>query len=140
MITIRPIEDVTPIHEELSRWWVAHGWSPVAVPVLNAGLGFVAEEDGRPLAYACLYMSNRGGVSMLEWLVANPDASGKAVISAICRLLPFIANEAKELDYGVMLTTCRQPSLGRLLERCGFHKTDESVSHFVKLIPLEVEA
>lgn len=140
MITIRPIEDVTPIHEELSRWWVAHGWSPVAVPVLNAGLGFVAEEDGRPLAYACLYMSNRGGVSMLEWLVANPDVSPVIAVRSIARLLPFICNEAKEMNYGIVLSTCRQEGLGRMLESALFQKTDDNVSHYLRIIPMEVEA
>jgi hypothetical protein len=114
----------------LAPWWPAHGWPAVSQAILPK-CGVIVEEEGKPLAVAWLYMDNSVGVSMMEWTVTNPENSAKQSLSALKVLIGAVRMLAKEFDYGVMLTSVKQPSLCRLYERCGFQKTDEGMSHLV---------
>ena len=121
-------------HEDyplLMTWWKAHGWEGVPAAVLPK-LGMIIEADGRPIVAGFLYMDNSVGVSMLEWVVSNPDESGFSVIRGIKALVGFMTERAYDLGYGVMLTSCRQSSLVRVYEASGFSKTDIGVVHLQK--------
>ncbi|HWL54278.1 MAG TPA: hypothetical protein VNQ90_17695 [Chthoniobacteraceae bacterium] len=117
-------------YQTVRGWWEAHGWSAVPVQVLPR-LGIVAERGGEPTAAGWLYMDNSVGVGWLEWLVARPDASPRDVYRALASVIEFIRSEAKRMGYHTLISTCRQESLGRLLERNGFNQSDTGVSHFV---------
>ena len=121
----------------LQSWWHAHGWPAVPEAILPR-LGVIAcdhpKDEGAaptPIAAAFLYMDNSVGVSMLEWIVTNPDAAPRQCAIAICHVVDFLRSEAKSLGYGVMLSTCKQESLSRLLVRQGFEVTDTSVIHLI---------
>jgi len=120
-------------YELLTSWWKGHGWDAVPAAILPK-LGVVSKEDGEPVAAAFLYMDNSVGVCWMEWFVANPAASGKAVIRAHRLICAFLKEEALRMDYGVMLTSCKQDSLVRLYERNGFQKTDSGVTHLIKIL------
>jgi N-acetylglutamate synthase-like GNAT family acetyltransferase len=122
----------------LVEWWKGHGFPVLPVAVLPK-LGLVVEHDTKPIACAFLYMDNSVGVCMLEWLTTAPEAAPKAIPSAIRAIVEVMAQRAKEMNYGVMLTTCRQPALARVFEKNGFEKTDEAVIHLLKLIELQPE-
>ncbi len=115
----------------VSEWWNAHGFPPVPQAILPR-LGVVAELDGSPIAAAWLYMDNSGGVSMMEWLVTNPGNRPKDSFRAISTIVNFLGEEAVANGYGVMLTTCKQPSLAKVFERTGFQKTDEGMIHLIR--------
>jgi hypothetical protein len=117
-------------YETVASWWRAHEWNPVPVQVLPK-LGIVAERDGVSIAAGWLYMDNSVGVGWLEWLVASPEATPRQVFQSISAVIGFIKSRAAQLGYHTLMTTCRQQSLGRLLERNGFQKTDASVSHYI---------
>ena len=86
------------------------------------------------MAAAFLYMENSGvGVSWLEWTVTNPALTPKEAYRAINVLIQAAREVALELDYGVIMTTCRQDSLVRLMERNGFSVTDCGVTHLMML-------
>lgn len=111
----------------LQQWWNGHGWP--AVPEAALPRLFVIYED---TAAGGLYMSNCGaGVAMLEWLVTNPESAPLKAARALKRVVEFLLVEARRMDYGMVLTTCRQPSLSRLLERSGFRVTDSQMIHLV---------
>lgn len=111
----------------LESWWKGHGWSPV--PECMLPKLFVIYDD---TAAGGLYMSNCGcGVAMIEWIVTNPGAKPMAAAKAITKVVEFLKSEAKRMDYRAILTTCRQPSLARLLERHGFERTDEQMIHLL---------
>lgn len=116
----------------LAEWWAAHGWNAVPEAVLPK-LGIVAFTEAGPVAACFLYMDNSVGVSMLEWLVSSPKAAGIDVMRAIKAQVAFMTARARDLGYGVMLTSCRQASLVRIYESAGFSKTDEGVTHLLKL-------
>lgn len=127
---IREIELDTD-YPVLTVWWEAHGW-PVVPRVILPKLGVMAMDGDLRVAAAFLYMDNSVGVSMLEWLVTNPDSTGKQSLAAIGAVVGFLAERALEMDYGVMLTSCRQPALARIYERHGFQRTDEGIIHMVR--------
>lgn len=118
------------LYPELESWWRGHGWPAVPLAILPR-LGVLASHGTRPVAAAWLYMDNSVGVSMLEWTVTNPSAAPREAAVAISRIVEFLQQEARALDYGVMLTTCRQESLARLLQRAGFRETDREMIHLV---------
>lgn len=130
MITLREV-NLDADHPVLSLWWEAHRF-PVVPRSILPKLGVMALDGEVRVAAAFLYMDNSVGVSWLEWLVTNPDATGKQSLAGIGAVVNFLAERALELDYGVMLTTCRQPALARIFERHGFAKTDEGVIHLVR--------
>lgn len=117
----------------VKAWWDGHGWPGVPQVVLPK-LGVVGSIDGIPVAAGWLYMDNSVGVSMLEWIVSDPDARPRCVAVAICSIVRFLRAEAKSLGYGVMLSTCQQDSLSKLLVREGFEVTDRNVIHHIALL------
>jgi hypothetical protein len=129
MIQLRTIE-LEKDHPMLARWWTGHGWNVVPAVILPK-LGVIAEMDGEDMAAAFLYMDNSVGVCWLEWLVTNPSAKPFPAIRCVSQVIGFLRERALELDYGVMMTTCRQSSLARLYERNGFQKTDSGVTHLM---------
>jgi len=117
-------------YSTVAAWWEGHGWNAVPVQVLPK-LGVVAHRDDKPVAAGWLYMDNSVGVGWLEWLVADPDAKPREVYKALSAVIDFIKAEARQFGYHTLMSTCRQESLGRLLERNGFQKTDTDVTHYL---------
>ena len=117
----------------VSPWWPAHGWPMISEDVLPK-CGIVVEDDeGVPRAASWLYMSNSNGVSMMEWTVTNPLNKPKESFRAVQTLVNAMRELAISLDYGVILTTSKNPALIRLYEKGGFTKTDEGVTHLLML-------
>lgn len=115
----------------LESWWIGHGWPPVPQRVLPP-LGVIMENQ----AAGFLYMDNGGtGVAMLEWLVTDPNAKPFGAARALFSVVEFLKQEAKQLDYPIILTTCRQDSLAKLLERAGFQVTDRTMTHLLGIFP-----
>lgn len=111
----------------LAGWWTGHGWSAVPERILPP-LGVIAGD----VAAGWLYMDNGGtGVAMLEWLVTNPAAKPRESVAGLRAVVDFLKSEAKRMDYPAILTTCRQPSLAKFMERCGFQRTDEGMIHLL---------
>jgi len=94
-------------------------------------LGVIGSIDGQGIAAAWLYMDNSIGVAMLEWMVGNPKGEARQVLRALRSVVEFLKAEAKRLDYGVILTSCRQAGLVKWLQKRGFMKTDEGVTHML---------
>ena len=133
MISLGIIEDLPAIYHTLESWWTGHGWQAVPEQILPR-LGILASDGERPLAAGFLYMDNSVGVAMLEWLVTDPEAPARKAAVALSRLVDFAKQEAKALDYSVILTTCRQESLVRLMEKNGFTTTDKEMTHLLAVL------
>lgn len=115
----------------VKEWWVGHGWNAVPLAVLPK-LGIVANLDSGPVAAGWLYMDNSIGVSIMEWVVSNPEAKPKSVYRSIKAIVDFLKGQAKSLGYSVMLTTCKQESLARVYEKTGFLRTDSEMIHLIQ--------
>jgi hypothetical protein len=134
MISIRQF-DREADYQTAFAWWEKHGWSPPPLVFLPA-LGVVAEYDGRPVAAGWCYLDNSCPVAKLEWLVSEPDAAPRKVLSGLTHVVSFLSSRVREPDlgYAVMLTCCRQPALVRLLEKLEFVKTDEAVTNMLLIL------
>lgn len=134
MITLRLIEDLDADYEVIRHWWPAHKWPEVPKAALVGTLGLVAEEGGKLLAASWVYTAGSGLFAWMEFTVDDPTGSAFKRAMAIDRLTDFAVQECERRGYNVLMTTCRQKALGRLYERHGFQKTDEDVSHFLKVL------
>lgn len=111
----------------LSAWWDGHGWPPVPQRVLPP-FGVIYDD----LAAGWAYMDNGGvGVAMIEWLVTNPKAAPLSAARALIEVIKFLKSELRRMDYGIVMTTCKQESLARLLERHGFMRSDSGMIHLI---------
>jgi hypothetical protein len=72
---------------------------------------------------------------MMEWLVTNPNAKPLDAARALRKVVAFLKSEAKRMAYPIILTTCRQPSLARLLGRDGFEVSDKEMIHLIGVFP-----
>lgn len=131
-------EFTTADYPMLCEWWKAHGFPALPLAILPR-LGLVVEHESKPVVAAFLYMDNSVGVSMMEWLTTAPDAPMKVLPSAIRAICDVMKQRAREMNYGVMLTTCRQPALARVYEKNGFERTDDSVIHLIAVLGLDAE-
>lgn len=130
IIDIRGLD--AALYELLTAWWQAHGWNPVPLAILPRCGIWIEDDTGNPLAAAFLYMENSGvGVAWLEWMVTNPAIAPRKAYVAIGVITQAAREVALELDYGVLMTTCRQESLARTLEKNGFSVTDRGVTHLI---------
>jgi hypothetical protein len=123
----------TALYSTFEMWWKAHGWPGVALPILPKCGIMVQADNGNALAVGWLYMDNSVGVAMLEWVVTNPDATAKQSYLAIAMLVQSAREVARTLDYGVILSTARQQSLARCLQKNGFIQTDTGMTHLIML-------
>ena len=115
----------------LHGWWSGHGFPPVPERLLPP-LGVIYEDH----AAGWLYLDNGGtGVAMMEWLVTNPAARPLSAARALSKVITFLKSEAKRMDYAIILSTCRQASLARLLNREGFQTTDTDMIHLLGVFP-----
>jgi len=120
-------------YDMLQSWWVAHGWQGVHPSVLKP-VAYIAKQDGEPVCFAVLWPVTEAGICLMEWIVSNPEAKPMAVIRGIRTISKFYEELARENDYGMIFTTCRQEGLAKVHERNGFERCDEGMIHLAKTI------
>ena len=115
-------------------WWRGHGWNPPPKVILPK-YGAVAKNSKGMIAAVWAYMDNSVGVAWLEWLVTDPKAGALTSIKAITYMVACVEETLKEeFDYGVIMTTCKQPALVRLFERLDYKITDRKMTHLFKIM------
>ena len=122
----------------LEGWWRGHGWDAVPLVVLPpCGVVVYDVIDGvqTDLCAGWLYMTLGTGLSFMEWVVSNPEASvsGLRTARAITEMVKFLRARAAENDYGIMMTASNNNGLIRLYERAGFRTTDSKLTHLLML-------
>lgn len=117
----------------VSQWWPAHGWPKIEEFILPKSGVVIEADDGTPLAAAWLYETIGTALSIMEWTVTNPANTPKVSVEALGLLVGAIKAMAVGLNYGVVVTTSKHSALIRLLERGGFVKTDEGVTHLLMI-------
>ena len=138
MLKVRQITNLDADYPVVSGWWEAHGFPTIPREALST-LGFVveivgADGEGEPVVAGWVYTASTNALAMMEWIVSNPAASPLTVARAIQALAEVAADECKARGYAIVLTAIKLPSLGRVLERAGFLKQDEGMTHYVKIL------
>jgi len=121
----------------IREWWKGHKHPDIPIELLpDIGIIYY-NPDGMPIACAFLYACNSSPIGWVEWITSNPEASPIESYKGVSNTIEFISQEAQRNGITMLMSTCRQKSLGRVLMKKGFAKTDEDVSHYLKLIPPE---
>lgn len=79
-------------------------------------------------------MDNSVGVCFLEWVATNPTAKKKEAMLAMKYMIEFMGIRAKELDYGMMLTSASE-NIVKAYKFCGF-VDPKSPAHYHLFKPL----
>ena len=118
------------------QWWDGHGFPCIPSNKLPP-FGWMSCDDEGPVVAAFAYLDNGGtGVAMIEWIVANPTVRGPLIVKHLKNLMEFMTTTLhEEFDYDFILTTCRHQGLAKLLEKCGFTRTDGNMIHLTKAYP-----
>ena len=128
MISVRPYKAAD--YDMVSGWWKAHGWeamSPTFLPVV----GIVIEDNGVPRCAVWIKQENSTPIAMMEWLVTNPENTGKQSMRAISQAVHACRDCAKAMGRTALFTYCKQQSLARIYEREGFTLSDKEMIHLV---------
>lgn len=114
----------------LCAWWKAHGWDDGLPRHALPPIGIVVTDDkDKPLSAGFLYNCDGTSFGLIEWVVSNPDISGRLVYKSIFVLL----GELKELAFktGSFLLTAgvhkSHRGLAKLYEKCGFQTVDNNM-------------
>lgn len=130
MITVRPYQETD--YPTFAKWWEGHNFQPVPAQILPI-LGNVACKDGAPIAAAWLYTDTTTPVAMLEWIVTDPENNPKISAVGITHVVQSLKAAAAAAGFPIILSSCRQDSLARLMEKTGFERTDENVTHLISI-------
>jgi len=109
----------------VSSWWVQHGWDKNMIDILP-DTGFISGDDA-----ACWVYFTNSNMAWVDWLVANPDSSPRAVLKASKAVLNSCVKLAKENNYHFVLSATKCKGLVKLYNKIGFQTTDTDMSHFV---------
>ena len=110
------------------EWWDGHDHPHVSEAVLPC-CGVVVEDMRlQPVAMGWLYLDNSRGVSMLAWMVTNPNNLPRDSVRSLTILAEASKQVSKELGYGVLIASAAE-GLARLLSKNGFTKTS-AVPHY----------
>lgn len=120
----------------LCGWWEEHGWEAVN-PEMLAPVGIISEREGTPIAFCVIWPVAGVGIAIMEYIVADPEAKPIHVVKAIKELTGYVETWCREFDYGILFTSCKQPSLAKVHERNGFTLTDETMKHLVMVVEKE---
>lgn len=116
----------------MTGWWTGHGWDAVPLNLLPR-LGMIAELRGTPVAAGWVYLDNSVALGWMEWLVTDPANAPRVSATGLKHLVHGLKEIARQIGYPVLLSSCRQDGLARLLEREGFTRTDENVIHLISV-------
>ncbi len=114
-------------NEELARWWTAQGWPAMPVDKLPS-TGWIVEGT----VAAWMYLPISGGVAIIEWIVANPEARNRG--EALKALLSHMEEYAEWRGYSAVFTGTKHPSLITRLQSAGYVVGDEGVTHLMKVL------
>jgi len=122
-------------YEIVKSWWEARDiWKPIPKMMLPRGGIVVFDEDDfdKMICAGWLYLDNSSPVSMLEWIVTNPQNTNKQSYAGIKTLVGCADTMRKGMGYKIMMTTTDNDSLAKLLERCKFKVTDKNTTFLIK--------
>lgn len=128
MIQARPYK--AEDYAMVSAWWGSHGWPSVPAEFLPV-VGIIIEDEGVPRCAVWIKQENSTPIAMMEWLVTNPDNTGKQSMRVISHAVASCRDCCKAMGRTALFTYCKQPSLSRIYQREGFELSDEGMIHLL---------
>lgn len=123
----------TPSHYNIiSKWWEAHGWSPVPEDHLPS-IGFIVFSKKEPIATGFLYKTD-SAFGVMEWLLADKYSEYADRDQALDLVIQALFTAAKENNIKSIYTTTSHSRLKRRYENNGFLVGDPDTTTFTKRI------
>lgn len=115
----------------VSEWWTARSdWPRPVDPRLLGNFGMLIEYEGVPSAAGWLVVTLSGWV-LVEFLVTNPDVSGKKAYKSLKWLLEKLMFEARAIGGIALFSSIQKHGLIRLYQELGWEKTDTGMTNMV---------
>lgn len=122
-----------PMRDMSEAWRKARGWPEMPDHAMPA-MGVMCFVSGVPAASCFLYRTD-SSVGIMEWLTTNPELDGDTRSIAQDHLIESIELAAKTgMGMKYIFSFCSHKPLIDRLQRKGFLKTDENMTHFVKVL------
>lgn len=111
------------------EWWTAWKFPVIPVESLPTSM-FAAYNESGPVSVGFLYVTD-SPLAMLEWIVADPKAEKASRARAIELVITSAKVYAEASGVKMIFTFVRNQSLMHKLEKKGFLKTDEGMTHYL---------
>ena len=118
-------------YEEVSKWWVEHGWPPVHEDMLSFDGYVVVDENGEKILCGWLVKTN-GMTALLEWIISNPKFMGKKVYKSLTILEKHIYSMASNLGYKKIMTLLEHDGLEKFFNKNNWKTGDKKLSILIK--------
>ena len=114
-------------HEIVSKWWLAHKWTPLPMSHLPEN-GFISCVDGELAAAGWLYKTD-SAFCLFEWIVANPDVRRERRAAALDHLFEHAKTSAKSLGFQTIFMTAHSGPLIKRLVTNGFSANETDMTN-----------
>ncbi len=119
-------------YPELCSWWTAWGWAAFSQDCLSP-TGIMIEKDGVNLCAVWVYKTD-SAVCWIENYISNKAISGAKRNAALDMLVLSAIEESKTMGFRFAMSGIKHNLLARRLENNGFLKSDENVTHYVRVL------
>lgn len=110
----------------LEKWWLGHNWPPVPRSMLPK-IGFIVNDTVAGFIY-----TTDSEICIIEWIISDPESHKIKRKESLDFLLKLLCDTAKDLGFKACFTYAKNGGLMQSLEKIGYEKTDEQMTHFIK--------
>ena len=128
-MNIKPYNE--EFYEEIVRWWESHGWDAVPKELLPPS-GFIVYDGDMMLSAGWLFMDAHVPLGMMEFIVANPDASPTQSYKAISKLVKHISELADSAGILAVYSSVKSSGLLKLYKKHNFMPQDCGMTSVVR--------
>ena len=111
----------------VAQWWIDHGW-PVLPPEALPKTGTIVFIDDKPICAAWLYCTD-SSLSLLEWVVSNPETNFDERGAALDLLFPTLLSKAQDK---IVCGFSNNPRLVERYKKHGFKLGDEKMDFLIR--------
>lgn len=120
-------------YNEVCRWWAHYEWPPIPLDHLPKRGFVIWDKMGGGKAIACCWLyATDSAISWLEFLISNPDISGRTKVPALELLVQTACSIAFSSGAKSIWSSVAQKGLIRLYERNGFKVSDHKMTNLVR--------
>jgi len=121
-------------YETIKNWAMRLG---TAIPHNDClpGVGTVIiDKDGNKYGCGFLYLDNETPVSVLEWMLVNPELSSRKKVEVIQSILSVLEECSRLEEKYIMFSGSPSSGITKIYEKLGWNQTIKNVTHLIKNI------
>lgn len=125
-------------YDNLALWWTKRGLVAPAKLLLEGANGFAASTGETDMIAAFMYVSSKGIVGIVEWVIGNPDHRSHVfeMADSLRILMDFMSEFAKKAGCSVLfMSTQQEGSVSSFILKRQWQSCDgEPHQHFLKIL------